>query len=155
MEVVDAALGEVQIGDIVRISSVAEAAGREAIEQDRAGWIHGDHLERIVENARPSLEVDQRVIHSVAAGLICDVTAEISGQMSDVSVNESFPRAMAAASLLSHGWSPAATAAEMTMEEIATRTRRAPRWKFNRTDMNENALVMLDRLLLEEIEAGI
>ena len=53
--------------------------------------IHGDHLQGLVENARPGLEVDQRVIHSVTTGIVRDVAAEIDGLVDHVSVTNIVP----------------------------------------------------------------
>ena len=54
-------------------------------------WIYSDHLQGLVENARPGLEVDQRVIHGVVAGIARNVAAEIDGLMDHVPVTNVVP----------------------------------------------------------------
>ena len=78
--------------DVVGISSVAEAIAGEVIEYERLGRIHGNHLHGLVENARSGLEVDQRVVHSVATGIVRNVATEIDGLMDRVSVTNIVPR---------------------------------------------------------------
>ena len=88
MEVVNATLGKVCISGVIGVSSIAEAAGREAIEDDGMVRIHGNHLEGIAQHARPGLNIDECAVHRVTTGMIRNVTAQLRGQMSLVSVND-------------------------------------------------------------------
>ena len=121
--------------------------------------IYSDHFQRLVENTRPGLEINQRVIHSVVTGIVRNVAAEIDGLMDRESVTDVVPGRRRGWSILrtlwsvglGNSWGRETKTVVMAMAEIS----RAPRRGFSSTEINENALIIPGHALLEENAAGV
>ena len=68
VEVVPAALGNLEAGDIERIASVAGRVGGQIIEEWRLGIIDRMHFKGLFEDAATGTLVDESVPHGVATG---------------------------------------------------------------------------------------
>lgn len=66
-ELVDLALGEIQLGEVVRIAAEAAADSPEGIDKGALFAWECMHLKGLAKHAQSGLHIDQRVVHGSAA----------------------------------------------------------------------------------------
>src|SRR6516165_7719572 len=89
-KVVDASLRDIENGHVDGVAAITKAARRQVVEEGCMRRILGTHGERLTEDARPGMNVHQRVVRGATAGLLHNVSAELKGLMGNIPAYDFF-----------------------------------------------------------------